>query len=183
MVLLHVQGRFLQSWQFEGAHEIHKFTWLRCYGMLPVPLCANNERKTWETYEITWGQIHMSSLQKKISTKPRLERHMKLHNDDREEAKRFICYICRKSFDRDDSLNAHMNIHQQQFKPYVCYICRFDTKLKNSLSVHMKKIHELESKSYFCRECNRLFENAATFQCHQERVHGKPPKWFNITSV
>ena len=67
-----------------------------------------------------------------------LARHMQTHNAE----KSFVCTICDKSFDKNQSLKNHMFQHSNRQKNFKCKECSFSSSQATNLKDHMQAKHE-----------------------------------------
>ena len=83
--------------------------------------------------------------------------------------KKFVCHICGKAFVVNESLSAHMKVHDDS--PLLsCDICQATFKYENSLKTHQKLHSNL--KEFKCTICNREFLRKRTLddhlKCHEK---------------
>ena len=80
--------------------------------------------------------------------------------------KKYVCKMCRKSFERWCNLNAHITMHLDM-KPYVCKVCGVKYKLRAILNEHIRGTHFLEGrKARHCKKCGGKFKSCQALQQH-----------------
>ena len=53
----------------------------------------------------------------------------------------YSCYICAKTFNRQDSMRRHLKSHSPD-RPYKCVVCNFSFRRRDHLNRHTKKHRE-----------------------------------------
>lgn len=91
----------------------------------------------------------------KFTHKAQLDEHKMMHDK--------TCYICGKSFKRNDKLKRHMSVHTG-VKNYGCDMCGKKFSRKDSLDVHL--LTHTETKTFRNEECGKKFTKK-----HKPRVH------------
>lgn len=86
----------------------------------------------------------------------------------------FSCHLCTQTFTSFFLLNKHINVH---FSNAICEWCGKGFVSHQRLLQH-KEIH-LKGK-FHCDKCKVSFDSPAKFKYHNERMHGKPNKLYNI---
>ncbi|XP_044279592.1 zinc finger protein 586-like isoform X2 [Varanus komodoensis] len=95
-----------------------------------------------------------------------------VHQEKQNGARKHVCLVCGKSFNRKSDLNVHWRIHTGE-KPYKCLECGKNFRQLASLSSH-QRIHTGE-RPYKCAECGKGFYDKSSHLIHQ-RIHtGEKP--------
>ena len=90
-----------------------------------------------------------------------MEKHLKTHT-----AASYTCSSCRKKFNDELSLGAHINL-DNGVKPYNCTFCNKDFVQLADLNKH-ERIHTGE-KPYKCEYCERQFSDNSALKKHERR--------------
>jgi len=94
-----------------------------------------------------------------------LNRHMKLHDPNRE----FACEECGLRFLKERHVSIHARIHTGE-KPFRCDLCMNSFAESWSLKLHMSK-HDPRRK-FGCNYCSLRFKGSTALGVHVERQHG-----------
>jgi len=94
-----------------------------------------------------------------------LNRHMKLHDPNRE----FACEECGLRFLKERHVNIHARIHTGE-KPFRCDLCMNSFAESWSLKLHMSK-HDPRRK-FGCNYCSLRFKGSTALGVHVEKQHG-----------
>jgi len=94
-----------------------------------------------------------------------LNRHMKLHDPNRE----FACDECGLRFLKERHVSIHARIHTGE-KPFRCDLCTNSFAESWSLKLHMSK-HDPRRK-FGCSYCSLRFKSSTALEVHVEKQHG-----------
>ncbi|CAL4074501.1 unnamed protein product, partial [Meganyctiphanes norvegica] len=83
--------------------------------------------------------------------------------------KKFLCQVCGNKFMNQNSLNAHMEVHND-VKKFQCSFCSKKFKRKEKLKYH-ERIHTGE-RPFLCQECGRGFVSKSKLDEHMSRHRG-----------
>lgn len=90
--------------------------------------------------------------------------------------RRFVCHLCKKSFDRQYRLKRHLQVHNPNRPKIRCELCTKSFTRQDSLEAHMKAAHS-KLRPYVCtyEGCNKAYSNSSQLLQHS-RLHtgGKP---------
>jgi len=88
----------------------------------------------------------------------------------------FVCYLCKKSFDRQYRLKRHLQVHNPNRPKIKCDLCTKTFTRHDSLEAHVKAAHS-NMRPYVCTHegCNKAYSNSSQLLQHS-RLHtgGKP---------
>ncbi|XP_065083763.1 zinc finger protein ZFP2-like [Ochlerotatus camptorhynchus] len=84
------------------------------------------------------GRYTCSFCAKKFATKTRLERHERIHTNERP----YQCRYCSKAFTNETSFQAHERSHTGE-RGYRCEECGKGFRTRTSLSMHLGMIHKI----------------------------------------
>ncbi|CAL1268473.1 unnamed protein product [Larinioides sclopetarius] len=82
-----------------------------------------------------------------------------------------VCYVCKKTFTRKDSLKRHMKKHGDHAN-HACSKCAMKFYRIDKLQEHLKT-HE-KKKTYSCEQCDRLFSRMSELLHHKSVDHPVP---------
>ncbi|XP_062705624.1 zinc finger protein 678-like [Aedes albopictus] len=85
------------------------------------------------------GRFTCSFCAKKFGTKARLQRHERIHTNERP----YGCRYCTKSFTNETTFRAHERSHTGE-KGYCCEYCGKGNPTKSALDAHLATVHRLE---------------------------------------
>lgn len=90
--------------------------------------------------------------------------------------RRFVCHLCKKSFDRQYRLKRHLQVHNPNRPKIKCDLCSKSFTRQDSLEAHVKAAHS-KLRPYVCtyEGCNKAYSNSSQLLQHS-RLHtgGKP---------
>ena len=90
--------------------------------------------------------------------------------------RRFVCHLCKKSFDRQYRLKRHLQVHNPNRPKIRCELCTKSFTRQDSLEAHIKAAHS-KLRPYVCTHdgCNKAYSNSSQLLQHS-RLHtgGKP---------
>ena len=90
--------------------------------------------------------------------------------------RRFLCHLCKKSFDRQYRLKRHLQVHNPNRQKIRCDLCTKSFTRQDSLEAHIKAAHS-KLRPYVCtyEGCNKAYSNSSQLLQHS-RLHtgGKP---------
>lgn len=90
--------------------------------------------------------------------------------------RRFVCHLCKKSFDRQYRLKRHLQVHNPNRPKIRCELCSKSFTRQDSLEAHIKAAHS-KLRPYVCtyEGCNKAYSNSSQLLQHS-RLHtgGKP---------
>jgi len=81
-------------------------------------------------------------------------------------APQWICNICKLKFNREDTLDRHMLIHDENRPEYSCQLCRKTLKHYSSLTYHKTHKHSVQPPLFQCDVCENSFATRKTLQYH-----------------
>ena len=88
----------------------------------------------------------------------------------------YVCYLCKKSFDRQYRLKRHLQVHNPNRPKIKCELCSKTFTRHDSLEAHVKAAHS-NMRPYVCTHegCNKAYSNSSQLLQHT-RLHtgGKP---------
>ncbi|XP_053608684.1 zinc finger protein 260-like [Plodia interpunctella] len=132
-----------------------------------------DECEVHDTCDDVSKKIKCDICAKEFVTKSLLNRHMKLHSEERP----YECTKCSKSYSRQDQLLQHMKWHDG-IKPYICSYCSKAFNQLCSLKDHIRT-HTGETP-YLCSECGKSFTNSSNLRQHLMRHSGLKPFTCNL---
>lgn len=100
-----------------------------------------------------------------------LDEHIKTHNSEHIEIKKFKCKECTKVLPTKKGLKVHIsNIHSKDWLKYKCSQCNRVFKSKPSMQHHISEDHDLKTDRT-CHICSKLFSNKYKCERHVKSVH------------
>ncbi|XP_063392571.1 zinc finger protein 583-like [Cydia fagiglandana] len=105
--------------------------------------------------------------QKEFCNRSTVNRHMKIHTDDKPVSKDYICDICQKAFAHKRDVRVHLRVHTGE-KPYECKTCNKRFSQLASLQYHAQG--HMKIKPYPCDMCNKQFLRRISLERHT-RIH------------
>ncbi|XP_061727870.1 zinc finger protein 468-like [Cydia pomonella] len=105
--------------------------------------------------------------QKEFCNRSTVNRHMKIHTDDKPVSKDYICDICQKAFAHKRDVRVHLRVHTGE-KPYKCKTCSKRFTQLASLQYHVQGHSKI--KPYPCDMCNKQFLRRISLERHK-RIH------------
>ncbi|KAG2375189.1 hypothetical protein C9374_010193 [Naegleria lovaniensis] len=112
-----------------------------------------------------------SSCGKEFTSKGKLDKHLKKH-----EEKRHLCGFpsCGKTFSFRHELLEHIKTKHSP-KQSVCTICNKEFKDLQALQAHLRTIHKNEKKVFRCHfeDCNKCYTNKRNLDDHIKTTHLK----------
>ena len=98
----------------------------------------------------------------KTENKPKGREEDKLKYSD--SRYKFSCSICYQTFDRQNSLEKHLNVKHEPKQTWSCNVCSKNFPCISWLQRHMK-VHDV--KSLCCDICNIVFESNKSLAIHK----------------
>lgn len=120
-------------------------------------------RKKCEQSEITLKRMLLEKSQNLVITE-RL---------DRIETNIYICHVCKKEYDKEEALMAHLGLHSRK-KSFLCNYCGRSFTRSDELSRHTL-IHSNE-RPFKCKTCKKAFRQKFHLTEH-ERSHNNSPEF------
>ncbi|XP_062847076.1 zinc finger protein 1035 [Trichomycterus rosablanca] len=118
-----------------------------------------------EEEEVDVGEdfYNCPTCDKRFSSTYSLQKHQKLHEDDRP----FKCLVCGKGFAKKRYLKQHQQIHIE--RPYRCDLCSESFKTESSFLSH-QKTHDATRKHH-CTMCTKSYRSPYDLARHQQKHH------------
>ena len=82
------------------------------------------------------------------------------------EPTKFLCRLCKDTFDTSEELKAHVQLH----KSLACHMCKKIFKTKESVEEH-KQAHREKNEYNECEQCEEVFKYPWQLGEHVEKVH------------
>ncbi|EDS33080.1 zinc finger protein 136, partial [Culex quinquefasciatus] len=138
-----------------------------------------NEKFMWQTSLNKHAQHHHKPT-KPLWERPGDESGTSAANE--ESAKKFVCQVCTKGFQRLEHLERHIKIHIPSEKKFECPVCHKKFNRKDNLRSHLK-IHQKDpdadtdpaKQNQLCVYCGRGFSNSSNLIVHMRRHTGERP--------
>jgi uncharacterized Zn-finger protein len=80
------------------------------------------------------------------------------HDHKPNRSRGMICDLCRKKFFKKHTLEFHMKQHIRSFYKIPCTFCQRRFASQASMLHHRNIVHEKETASYYCHDCDKSYD-------------------------
>jgi KRAB domain-containing zinc finger protein len=102
-----------------------------------------------------------------------------LQQTDNDDAARYVCSVCDKTFTFRNSLRRHMLFHTGQKKRYQCALCPKSYSQNGDLKRHSSSVHSADdgqvNPEYACPTCGKTFVTRSNMRRHRIIHTGERP--------
>ncbi|XP_066971034.1 zinc finger protein 728-like isoform X1 [Macrobrachium rosenbergii] len=164
-----------KSFQRKSSLQKHAINWHESSSAVGPFKCELCPKKFIRRIYLTNHKLRMHGLDKKFlcqicGNKFMTQNSLMAHMEVHNDIKRFECSFCKKKFMRKEKLKFHERIHTGE-RPFQCQVCVRGFVSKTKLDEHMSR--HRGDRRYRCSYCSKTYAGAWDLKLHVKKIHDK----------
>nr|XP_053627439.1 zinc finger protein 502-like [Cherax quadricarinatus] len=174
-----------KTFQRRTSLQKHAINWHESNSAMGPFKCELCPKKFIRRIYLTNHKLRMHGLDKKFlcqvcGNKFMTQNSLMAHMEVHNDLKRFECTFCKKKFKRKEKLKYHERIHTGE-RPFQCQLCVRGFVSKTKLDEHVSR--HRGDRRYRCSYCTKTYAGAWDLKQHVRKVHDKQCDKVAVTVV